>query len=94
MKKRILSMMLALLMAFGSFGIFCTVPGTVSAAEATAEGDTTTGGDNTTGGTTNEPVQEPYVEIVAAALRTNYASPEDKLQSDANMRLAVKYGKE
>jgi hypothetical protein len=90
MKKRILSMMLALLMAFGSFGIFCTVPGTVSAADAA---DGTTGGD-TTGGTTTpgEIVEEPYVEIVKAALRTNYASPEDKLQSDENMRLAVKYG--
>lgn len=87
MKKRILSMMLALLMAFGSFGIFCTVPATVSAADAAADGDTTIGGS-----ATDESEDSAYVEIVAAALRTNYESPEDKLQNDANMRLAVKYG--
>lgn len=91
MKKRILSMMLALLMAFGSFGVFCTMPGTVMAADNTTAGDTTTGG-GTTGGGTGEIVEEPYVEIVAAAIRTNYESPEDKLQSDENMRLAAKYG--
>ena len=40
MKTRILSMMLALLMAFGSFGVFCTVPGIVEAADtATESGD-------------------------------------------------------
>lgn len=84
MKKRILSMMLALLMAFGSFGVFCTVPGTVSAADTAAD---TTG--DTTGDTTE--TEEPYVQIVAAALRTNYESPQDKLDSDENMRLAAKY---
>lgn len=96
MKTRILSMMLALLMAFGSFGVFCTVPGIVEAAESTVADDETTGGTtgDTTGGTTGDPTitEEPYVAIVAAALRTNYESAQDKLDSDENMRLAAKYG--
>ena len=81
MKKRILSMMLALLMAFGSFGVFCTTTG--MAADVPA-------GDTTGGESTEE--KEAYVDIVAAAIQTNYASPEDKLQNDENMKLAVKYG--
>ena len=79
MKKRILSMMLALLMAFGVLGIFCTVPtATVSAAEATDD----------------VPVQEEeeYVAIVDAALGTSYESAQDKIDSDVNMRPAAKYG--
>ena len=90
MKTRILSMMLALLMAFGSFGVFCTVPGIVEAADTATESGDTTGGD-ATGEETPDEEKEPYEDIVKAALRTNYASPQDKIDSDANMRLAAKY---
>lgn len=37
MKKRILSMMLAALMAFGSLGVLCTVPNTVAAEEGSED---------------------------------------------------------
>ena len=79
MKKRIVSMMLALLMAFGVLGIFCTVPtATVSAAETTED--------------VPEQEVEEYVAIVDAALSTAYDSAQDKIDSDVNMRPAAKYG--
>lgn len=79
MKKRIVSMMLALLMAFGVLGIFCTVPmATVSAAETTEDAP--------------EQKEEEYVAIVDAALNTAYKSAQDKIDSDVNMRPAAKYG--
>lgn len=78
MKKKIVSMMLALLMAFGVLGIFCTVPAaTVSAAEATADAP--------------EQEVEEYKAIVDAALYTSYESAQDKIDSDVNMRPAAKY---
>ncbi len=88
MKTRILSMMLALLMAVGSFGIFCSVPGVVSAADAVEAGGT---GSAIAEGET-ETTEDPYVSIVASALRTNYASAQDKLDSDQNMVLSAKHG--
>ena len=79
MKKRIVSMMLALLMAFGVLGIFCTVPtATVSAAEVTDDAP--------------EQKVEEYVAIVDGALGTAYESAQDKIDSDVNMRPAAKYG--
>ena len=81
MKKRIVSMMLALLMAFGTFGFSCLIPTTVSAAESTAtQGDEVFVED------------EKYVSIVDAALNTAYESAQDKIDSDENMRPAAKYG--
>lgn len=79
MKKKIISTMLALLMAFGTFGVFCTVPASVSAAET----------DPVTPPVVEE---EPYVAIVDAALTTSYTSAQDKIESDENMKLAVHYG--
>ena len=84
MMKKFISMMLALLMAFGTFGIFFTVPVSVAAAEA----DTETGDNVEEEG---EMKDEAYVAIVDAALNTAYKSAQDKIDSDENMRLAAKY---
>lgn len=81
MKKRIISAMLALLMAFSTLGVFCTVLSPVSADETTEGGE---------GEVISE--DEAYVAIVDAALTTSYLSPQDKIDSDENMRLAAKYG--
>lgn len=83
MRNRILSMMLALLMAFGTFGISCAIPTTVSAAEATTQA---AGDDEIL------VEDEKYVAIVDAALNTAYESAQDKIDSDENMRPAAKYG--
>ena len=90
MRNRILSMMLALLMAFGTFSIFCTVP--AYAAESTvAEGEDPENDDTVE--EEGEAADEAYVAIVDAALNTSYASAQDKIDSDENMRLAAKYDK-
>ena len=79
MKKRIVSTMLALLMAFGAFGMFFTIPVSVAAEEVTPPA-------------TEESTQDEYVAIVDAALTTSYESAQDKLDSDDNMNIAVRYG--
>lgn len=81
MKKRIVSTMLALLMAFGAFGMFFTIPTSVAAEELDplAEGDSGV-------------QQEEYVAVVDAALTTSYESAQDKLDSDENMNIAVRFG--
>ncbi len=81
MKKKILSAMLALLMAFSTFGVFCTIPATVAADEPNGGGSTTT-----------VPEDEKYVTIVGAAVETVYASAQDKLDRDENMVLMTVYG--
>lgn len=86
MMKRVLSMMLALLMAFSTFGVFCTIPDSVSAAEA--DGPLGDGGVEEEGTAKDD----KYVAIVDAALTTSYESAQDKIDSDENMRLAAKYG--
>ena len=86
MMKRIISMMLALLMAFGTFGIFFTIPVSVSAEEANTGTETDPGVDEE-----GEMKDEAYVAIVDAALNTAYNSAQDKIDSDENMRLAAKY---
>ncbi len=78
MKKRFLSLMLATLMACGTFGVFYTVPNTVAAAEASTPAPTAEA--------------EDYVAIVDAALVTKYESAQDKLDRDANMKLVAVYG--
>ena len=78
MKKKFLSMMLALLMAFSAFAVFSPVS-VASAAEST--NDETFYVDD-----------EEYVAIVDAALTTSYTSAQDKIDSDTNMRPAAKYG--
>ncbi len=78
MKKKILSMMLALLMASGVFAVYSPVS-VASAAEST-NNDTFYVDD------------EEYVAIVDAALTTSYASAQDKIDNDTNMRPAAKYG--
>ena len=96
MKKRIVSMMLALLMAFGIFGVFCPYPVSVAAAEATEgteEGtEDGTGTDDGTGEGETEVEEEPYVAIVDAALTTSYKSAQDKIDSDENMNIVARYG--
>lgn len=77
MKKRIMSAMLALLMALSSVGVLCTIPTAVLADEADSAGDTT----ETTTAT----------DIAKAALTTVYTSAQDKLDSDENMNLVAKY---
>ncbi len=80
MKKRTLSMMLALLMAISAFGIVCTPVSVASAAEtAPIASDVGANG-------------ESYTSIVDAALTVSYKSAQDKIDSDANMRPAAKYG--
>ena len=81
MKKRIVSTMLALLMAFGAFGMFFTIPTSVAAEEITPEPPAT-----------EDTFVEEYVAIVDAALTTSYESAQDKLDSDENMNIAVRYG--
>lgn len=77
MKKRIMSAMLALLMALSSVGVLCTIPTAVLADEADSAGDAT----ETTTAT----------DIAKAALTTVYTSAQDKLDSDENMNLVAKY---
>ncbi len=86
MKKKILSAMLALLMAFSTFGVFCTIPTTVAAAEATE------GGEGEGSGTPTVPESEKYIAVVEGALTTTYASAQDKIDSDENMNLVTVYG--
>ncbi len=85
MKKKILSAMLALLMAFGAFGVFCTVPVSVAAEEAA-------GGTNDSGSTSTTPGKEKYKTVVEGALSKSYASAQDKIDSDENMELLTVYG--
>ena len=85
MKKRILSAMLALLIAFGTFGVFCTVPVSVAAEEVA-------GGTEGSGTTPTDPDDEKYKAVVEGALNTSYASAQDKLDRDENMELLTIYG--
>lgn len=82
MKKKIISLMLALLMVCGTLSVFC-MTGMVAAAD----------GDSTTDTPTETPTEEKYVAIVKAALTQNYENPQDKIDSDENMRLAAQYNR-
>ncbi len=84
MKKKILSAMLALLMAFGTFGVFCTVPVSVAAEEAA--------GGTVGSGSTTVPGKEEYEVVVEGALNKTYASAQDKLDRDEYMALVAIYG--